>query len=60
MSDAHTIQLPTADPRVAMADGHGKHRGQVSTRETHEAETTPRGRHRKPATGRAGTATAAV
>ena len=44
MSDAYTIQPPTADPREA--DGHGKHRGQFSA---HEAETTPRGRHRKPA-----------
>ncbi|EKX60283.1 hypothetical protein STRIP9103_02629 [Streptomyces ipomoeae 91-03] len=45
MSDAHTTQPPTADPREV--EGHGRHRGQIST---HEAETAPRGRHRKPAT----------
>ncbi|MGW0712367.1 hypothetical protein ACWD4G_41610 [Streptomyces sp. NPDC002643] len=50
MSDAYTTQPPTADPRVAMAEGHGKHRGEGSVQETPEvAETTPRGRHRKPA-----------
>ncbi|WP_189784245.1 hypothetical protein [Streptomyces capitiformicae] len=44
MSDAHTTQPPTAD--LHEAEGHGKHRGRLSD---HEAETTPRGRHRKPA-----------
>ncbi|WP_172639212.1 hypothetical protein [Streptomyces tailanensis] len=49
MSDAHTTQPPTADLHEAdfqEAEGHGKHRGRLSA---HEAETTPRGRHRKPA-----------
>ncbi len=45
MSDVHTTQPPTADPHEA--EGHGRHRGQISA---HEAEkTSPRGRHRKPA-----------
>ncbi len=43
MSDAHTTQ-PPANPHEA--EGHGKHRGQISA---HEAETSPHGRHRKPA-----------
>ncbi|TPQ18944.1 hypothetical protein, partial [Streptomyces sporangiiformans] len=39
-----------ADPRAAVAqaadDGRGRHRGPVSARDD---ESTPRGRHRKPA-----------
>ncbi|MEI5524380.1 hypothetical protein WB401_24165 [Streptomyces brasiliscabiei] len=45
MSDVHSIQPPTASPQEA--DGHGKHRGQISAHEPEKA--TPRGRHRKPA-----------
>ncbi|MFD9249293.1 hypothetical protein [Streptomyces bottropensis] len=45
MSDVHTIQPPTADSHEA--DGHGKHRGQLSAVEADW--TSPRGRHRKPA-----------
>ncbi|UUU34320.1 hypothetical protein JIX56_33265 [Streptomyces sp. CA-210063] len=45
MSDAHTTQPPTAR-HPHEAEGHGRHRGQISA---HEAETAPRGRHRKPA-----------
>ncbi|WP_338898549.1 hypothetical protein WBG99_25605 [Streptomyces sp. TG1A-60] len=45
MNDTHTAQPPTANPHEA--EGHGRHRGQISA---HEAEkTTPRGRHRRPA-----------
>ncbi len=48
MSDASTNQ-PThahgADVQE-IAAGHGRHRGPVSTQ---DAETAPRGRHRKPA-----------
>ncbi|MGW1667813.1 hypothetical protein [Streptomyces sp. NPDC002324] len=45
MSDVHTIQPPTADSHEA--DGHGKHRGQLSAQEAEKP--SPRGRHRKPA-----------
>lgn len=31
MSDVHTFQPPTANPHEA--DGHGKHRGQLSAQE---------------------------
>ncbi|WP_196218130.1 hypothetical protein [Streptomyces blattellae] len=42
MSDATTTQ-PHAD--TEQNTGHGKHRGPVSS---HERETAPSGRHRKP------------
>ncbi|WP_371580695.1 hypothetical protein [Streptomyces sp. NBC_01314] len=45
MSDVHTVHPPTVNPHEA--DGHGKHRGQISAQEAEK--TNPRGRHRKPA-----------
>ncbi|MFI9758139.1 hypothetical protein ACIHFB_09385 [Streptomyces sp. NPDC051963] len=42
MSDATTTQQPAQAQESA---GHGKHRGPVSS---HEGETAPLGRHRKP------------
>ncbi|MEV8591710.1 hypothetical protein ACIHFC_10055 [Streptomyces sp. NPDC052013] len=44
MNDAMTNQAHTTESGQVAA-GHGKHRGPVST---HDAETTPRGRHRRP------------
>lgn len=43
MSDTSTTQRPATD--VQEADGHGKHRGEVSSR---DSGTVPNGRHRKP------------
>lgn len=43
MSDVHTFQPPKANPHEA--DGHGKHRGQLSAQEAEKP--SPRGRHRK-------------
>ncbi|MBN0044854.1 hypothetical protein JS756_12175 [Streptomyces actuosus] len=54
MSSASTTQPQDTEVREA-AEGHGRHRGPVSTQET---EATPRGRHRKPAEQHAGTAAA--
>ncbi|GHE77793.1 hypothetical protein ACWDSD_10640 [Streptomyces spiralis] len=44
MSDASTTQPLSTE--AARSEGHGKHRGQVSS---HDGETAPSGRHRKPA-----------
>ncbi|MER6981123.1 hypothetical protein [Streptomyces carpinensis] len=43
MSDASTTQPHTAE--TPDTEGHGKHRGPVSS---HDGETAPSGRHRKP------------
>jgi hypothetical protein len=48
MRDTNTTQ-PSA-PDVHEADGHGKHRGAVSSQ---DGVTAPNGRHRKPAEMRA-------
>ncbi|BBC36855.1 hypothetical protein SGFS_081490 [Streptomyces graminofaciens] len=53
MSDTHTTQPTTADAREAV--GHGRHRGQISTK---DAETAPQGRHRKQAAQAEATAAA--
>ncbi|MFE9770486.1 hypothetical protein ACFYOV_02145 [Streptomyces sp. NPDC005931] len=45
MSDTMTNQPQSAEGGRA-APGHGRHRGPVSTQ---DAETAPRGRHRRPA-----------
>ncbi|MFD5374432.1 hypothetical protein ACFWJE_08435 [Streptomyces griseoincarnatus] len=45
MSDVITHEPRPVEHEQAAA-GHGRHRGPVSTQ---EAETSPRGRHRKPA-----------
>ncbi|GAA2608798.1 hypothetical protein ACWKT3_12125 [Streptomyces violaceus] len=55
MSDASTNQLHAADVQET-STGHGRHRGEVST---HDGETAPRGRHRKPAAESEQTETAA-
>ncbi|NJP51525.1 hypothetical protein HCJ93_15970 [Streptomyces sp. SBST2-5] len=44
MNDAITNEAPTTESGQIPA-GRGKHRGPVAT---HDTETTPRGRHRKP------------
>ncbi|WP_018570548.1 hypothetical protein [Streptomyces sp. PsTaAH-124] len=44
MTDASTTQPRPTD--VLEPEGHGKHRGQTSS---HDGETAPAGRHRKPA-----------
>ncbi|MGC5035399.1 MULTISPECIES: hypothetical protein [unclassified Streptomyces] len=44
MNDASTNQPRMADVQET-STGHGRHRGEVST---HDSETAPRGRHRKP------------
>ncbi|MEW2291405.1 hypothetical protein ABZ719_01680 [Streptomyces sp. NPDC006743] len=46
MSDASKTQPLTTD--VQEAEGHGKHRGPVSSR---DGETAPSGRHRKTGDG---------
>ncbi|MEU5226275.1 hypothetical protein AB0G55_27085 [Streptomyces toyocaensis] len=45
MSDVMTHQAQSVEDGQAAA-GHGRHRGPVSTQ---EADTSPRGRHRRPA-----------
>ncbi|NKQ27692.1 hypothetical protein [Streptomyces galbus] len=44
MSDASTTQALSAGAQEVT--GHGRHRGPVSS---HDGDTAPRGRHRKPA-----------
>ncbi|MFK0115719.1 hypothetical protein [Streptomyces sp. NPDC090994] len=49
MNDASTNQpmrADGADVRTTTDSGHGRHRGPVSAQ---DGETTPQGRHRKPA-----------
>ncbi|MFI6372174.1 hypothetical protein [Streptomyces sp. NPDC050546] len=55
MSDASTNQLHADDVQETSA-GQGRHRGEVST---HDGETAPRGRHRKPVAETEQTETAA-
>ncbi|MFF7529518.1 hypothetical protein ACIP6Q_11270 [Streptomyces bobili] len=51
MSDTSTMQPWSADTQEDT--GHGRHRGPVSS---HEGESAPLGRHRKPAEDKAGVA----
>ncbi|WP_406329505.1 hypothetical protein [Streptomyces sp. NBC_00203] len=50
MSDISTMEAPGTDTYRVQAEGHGRHRGQVSGREVSgpDAEAAPHGRHRKP------------
>ncbi|GGW91920.1 hypothetical protein GCM10010297_12180 [Streptomyces malachitofuscus] len=45
MNDVRTNEAQSVEDGQAAA-GHGRHRGPVSTQ---DAETSPRGRHRRPA-----------
>ncbi|MGV9939367.1 hypothetical protein [Streptomyces sp. NPDC003401] len=51
MSDTSTMQPRSTD--MQEDTGHGRHRGPVSS---HDGESAPLGRHRKPAEEKAGAA----